>query len=100
MLLAAERARFPEGNLGIQGLMAGIVGGNAPVIEYLEIRTLKHFVLIRADKYEFHFLCIRHFKSLKDRECSNGLSRSQGRKITRGRFGDVRLGMISAQGFD
>jgi hypothetical protein len=37
MLLAAERTRFVEGNLCIQGLIAGIVGGNAPIIEYFEI---------------------------------------------------------------
>jgi hypothetical protein len=37
MLLAAEWTRFVEGDLGIQGFVAGIVGDNAPVIEYFEI---------------------------------------------------------------
>lgn len=38
MLLAAERARFVEGDLCIQGFVANIVGGNAPIIEYSKIR--------------------------------------------------------------
>jgi hypothetical protein len=37
MLLAAERTRFVEGNLRVQGLIAGIVGDNAPIIGYFEI---------------------------------------------------------------
>jgi hypothetical protein len=41
MLLAAERARFVDGYLCIESLVAGIVGGNAPILEYLEIRTFK-----------------------------------------------------------
>ena len=56
MLLAAERARFVDGYLCIQSLVAGIVGGDAAIIEYLEIRTFKYLVFIRAKKYKLHFL--------------------------------------------
>jgi len=62
MRLAAERARFVDGYLCIQNLISGIVGGNAPIIEYLKIRTFIHFVFIRAYKCKFHFLFPRQYE--------------------------------------
>ena len=63
MLLATKRARVVEGYLCIQDFIAGMVGGNALIIDYLEIQTFKYLVLIRADKYKFHFpyLCYHEY---------------------------------------
>ena len=62
MPLPAERTRFVEGHLCIQGLVAGIVGDDAPIVHYFEISAFKHLVFIRADKYEFYFFGIRHYE--------------------------------------
>ena len=60
MLLAAERTRLIESHPGIQGFVAGLVGDDALIIQYAEIRTFKHLVFVRAHKYEFHSLGICH----------------------------------------
>lgn len=54
---AAKRTGVVKDHLCIQSFVAGFVGDDAPIILYFEIRTFKHFVFNRTNKYEFHFLC-------------------------------------------
>jgi hypothetical protein len=53
MFLSAIWARLIEDYLRIQGLVAGLVDYDAPVFKDFEVRTFKHPVLSRTNKYKF-----------------------------------------------